>query len=281
MTSDYLFPIGQAGGLIELSSGQYELIYNLLSFTIATFGAAFVYFLATRNRLPAKYSGAVLVSAIVVGIAGYHYIRIFESFQGATAAAADGGYLFNGALFNDAYRYVDWLLTVPLLLVELVAVLALTRSLRDKLLFKLILASVAMLLLGYPGEISSDNDTRALWGALSTIPFLYILYVLWIELGKVIQTETARVRVLVRNTRLLLLATWGFYPIAYMAPMLGLDGGSALTAIQVGYSIADLTAKAGYGLMIVAIAFAKARAEGSLPTDSSHGDAEAAAASSA
>ena len=64
------------------------------------------------------------------------------------------------------------------------------------------------------------------------------------------------------NTRLLLLATWGFYPLAYAAPMLGLSGATALVALQVGYSLADIAAKCGYGLMVYNIARAKMAAEG-------------------
>jgi bacteriorhodopsin len=62
--------------------------------------------------------------------------------------------------------------------------------------------------------------------------------------------------------RLLLLATWGVYPIAYLFPVLGVSGASAMIGLQVGYSIADITAKAGYGLMIYGIAKSKSEAEG-------------------
>jgi len=74
--------------------------------------------------------------------------------------------------------------------------------------------------------------------------------------------QPERVRVLFRNIRLLLIFTWGFYPIVYMAPFLGLTGSTSLVTIQVGYTIADVLAKAGYGVMIYAIAREKSLAEG-------------------
>ncbi|MBI1294318.1 hypothetical protein GC175_05090 [bacterium] len=83
------------------------------------------------------------------------------------------------------------------------------------------------------------------------------MWVLWSELGRATEHQSERVRVLFRNTRLLLLATWGFYPIVYMLPMFGITSASAAVSIQVGYSIADVLAKCGYGLMIYAIARAK------------------------
>jgi bacteriorhodopsin len=235
-----------------LSAGQYSLVYNMFSLTIAAFGAAFVFFILAQPRVAPKYRISLIVSALVVGIACYHYFRIMHSWEAA--------YL-TGAEFNDAYRYVDWLLTVPLLLVELVLVMALAKSESRPLLTKLVIAATAMIALGYPGEVAADNMTRAIWGTLSTIPFAYILYVLWGELGQKIRSQTGEVATLLSNTRLILLATWGFYPIAYMAPFFGWEGSTALVTVQVGYTIADITAKAGFGLMIYAIARAKTEAE--------------------
>jgi bacteriorhodopsin len=250
----------------ELSSSQFSLVYNMLSLTIASMGAAFIFFIVGRSQVGAKYRPALLVSALVVAIACYHYFRIFNSFEGAFALSAAGTYAPTGKPFNDAYRYVDWLLTVPLLLVELIAVMQLKGKESEGLLGKLALAALLMIALGYPGEVIKDDMVmRGIWGALSSIPFVYILYVLWVKLGDAIGKESERVQVLVRNIRLLLLATWGFYPITYMLPMFGIQPTSALVGVQVGYAIADILAKAGYGVMIYAIARAKSEADGSLP----------------
>lgn len=244
-----------------LTPGQFSLVYNMLSFAVASMLAAFVFFIMARNRLAPKYRISMMVSALVVGIAAYHYWRIFGSW-GDAYALTGGMYTPTGEPFNDAYRYVDWLLTVPLLLVELVLVMGLDRRKQESLLTRLIIAAVLMIATGYPGEIATDNTTRAIWGFVSTLPFVYILYVLWGELGRTIPNQPPRAQVLLKNIRLLLLLTWGFYPVAYMAPFFGLTGGSAEIVLQVGYSIADVAAKAGYGVMIYAIARAKTEASG-------------------
>jgi bacteriorhodopsin len=150
---------------------------------------------------------------------------------------------------------VDWLLTVPLLLAELIVVLALARKLRNSLLWRLIPASAAMIILGYPGEISSDNTVRNVFGLLSTIPFLYILYVLFVELTRSLDRQPAAVRQTVSRMRILLLATWGVYPIAYIIPLYMANAGAdAWVFKQVGYSVADILAKVLYGLLIYKIA---------------------------
>ena len=113
--------------LLVLSPGQYSLVYNVLSLTIAAMGASTAFFFLSRGSVLPKYRPALVVSGLVTLIACYHYVRIFMSWNGAFEFG-DMGYIASGEPFNDAYRYVDWLLTVPLLLVELVAVLSLPNS---------------------------------------------------------------------------------------------------------------------------------------------------------
>jgi bacteriorhodopsin len=167
-----------------------------------------------------------------------------------------------GIAFNDAYRYVDWLLTVPLLLIELVLVMRLSREETVQKGWRLGLAAALMIILGYPGEIAADIPTRALWGTLSAIPFVYIVWELFSGLGKSIERQPEAVRGLVKQARLLTFASWGFYPIVYMAPYAHIAGPDATTVIQIGYTIADLVAKAGVGLLIFAIAQRKSEVEG-------------------
>jgi bacteriorhodopsin len=201
------------------------------------------------------------MSSMVTFIAGYHYLRIFDSFKHASEG---GKVLLDGSqdAFNEAYRYVDWLLTVPLLLVEVIAVLALTREVSRSLIMRLVPASAAMIALGYPGEISTDQNTQVLYGVLSTLPFLYILYVLFVELGKSLDRQPAGVAETVGRLRLLLLATWGVYPIAYIFNIVGSETASSFVTVQVGYTIADILAKCVFGLTILKIARMKSVAEG-------------------
>ncbi len=249
----------------SLSVSEYSLVYNAFSFTFAAMFATFIYLVLSRANVAPKYRNAITMSALVVAIAGYHYLRIFESWQAAFVVDPSNAntYIASGKPFNDAYRYIDWLLTVPLLVAELVAVMSIVKG-KGWLTFRLATAAALMVILGYPGEIATDTGTRALWGFLSTLPFVYILYELFVGLGPAIQNEKGEAKVLLRNIRLLLLATWGFYPIVYLIPII--SGGAAATAgvimaVQVGYCIADVAAKCGYGIMIYAIAKAKTDAE--------------------
>jgi bacteriorhodopsin len=245
-----------------LSENQFNLVYNLFSFVIACMGAAFLFFLLARSKVAPRHRMAVTLTTLVVAIALYHYVRIFDSFSSAFEYI-DGEYIQTGAPFNEGYRYVDWLLTVPLLLAELVIVLKLAKSTTRSLLVRLTGAAIAMILLGWPGELAaSDSTARTVWGIASTIPFLYILYVLFVELGKSLDRQSPHVRKLVDALRYIVLATWGVYPLAYMAPSLINDEATAEVVRQVGYSIADVLAKPLFGLLVLAIAIAKSRDDG-------------------
>ncbi len=255
--------------LPSLDLNQFNIVDNVFSMTVATMGAASLFFFAARSSVAPKYRPALLVSGIVVAIAAYHYFMIRQSWQAAfTFTPGSGTYEPSGKAFNDFYRYADWILTVPLLMVELVAVMALSKVIARPLLIKLVIAAALMIGLGYPGEVSTDWTTRLVWGVLSSIPFFYILYVLWVELTKSLDTQPKEAQGLLSIARLVLLITWAFYPIAYAIYGDSLPGAKpgflvgdksalAVVGIQVGYAIADITAKAGFGVLIYLIARAK------------------------
>ncbi len=261
-------PLDLLAKMPDLTVLQYATVDNIFSMTVATMGAAAIFLFLSRSMVDAPYRPALMVSGLVVTIACYHYFMIRHSWQGAYALSGDG-YTGTGAGFNDFYRYADWILTVPLLMVELVAVLRLEKSRAKSLLTRLVIAAAAMIALGYPGEVISDPEgwtMRVVWGALSSIPFFYILYVLWVELTKSLNTQPVAARKLIELARLVLLITWAVYPIAYALggtpeALLAKSGGavdaSGIVFLQVGYAIADMTAKAGFGLLIYFIARAK------------------------
>jgi bacteriorhodopsin len=241
----------------ELTAGQYDTVYNLLSLAIASLGFTGLYLVLSQRRVLPRYRNAIIVSAIVCFIATYHYVRIFDNFKESYTTDAQGGagtYVLTNIPFNEGYRYVDWLLTVPLLMVETIAVLALAAVVARQLLTKLVIAAFFMIALGYPGEITTEVGPRLLWGTLSTIPFLYILYVLFVELSKSLDRQPVEVRGTVSKLRLMLVGLWGVYPIAYLMPIVGFDGPEAFVLRQAGYSIADILAKAAFGLVIYKIA---------------------------
>ena len=241
-----------------MSAEGYNVVFNMLSLGIASMLFTTTFLLVARERVLPRYRMAVMVSATVTAIAAYHYFRMFDSFVHAFGPDAVAG-----ASYNVGYRYVDWFLTVPLLLVETVAVLALARQAQSSLLVRLVPAAALMIALGYPGDSGMTMGLApSVWGLLSTIPFLYILYVLFVELGKSLERQSEAVQRKIKELRLLLLATWGVYPIAFIANMnaTGFDE-TGFVLRETGYTIADILAKCLFGLMIFTIARIKSGEE--------------------
>ena len=254
------------GIMLQLSNGQWSSLFNIFSFGLISMLACTVYTLVAQGRVLPKYRLALVMSSMVTFIAGYHYFRIFNSFTESSMKNAVQVGTAQGS-FNEAYRYVDWILTVPLLLVEVIAVLALAKEASKSLMQRLVLASSAMIILGYPGEISTSNSTKMLYFVLSMIPFVYILYVLFVELSKSLDKQPAGVSGAVGQLRTLLMVTWLVYPISYLIPVFitnptATEAASLFTYRQVGYTVADVLAKCVFGLVVFRIARLKSAAEG-------------------
>ncbi|MEO1282790.1 MAG: bacteriorhodopsin-like [Pseudomonadota bacterium] len=244
----------------EITVGQYELVYNAFSFTIATMGAATLFFWLGRSQVSDRYKPALVITGLVTAIALYHYVRILQSWD-ASYDVVNGQITATGVAFNQAYRYVDWLLTVPLLLIELILVMGLSRAETWSKGVRLGLLAAIMVVLGYPGEISADPTMRWIWWAFAMIPFAWIVYELFVGLGDAIAKQPDDVRGLVNTARWLTVISWSFYPVVFVFPMIGLTGGTAATAVEVGYTVADIVAKAVFGVVIYMIAVRKSEAE--------------------
>ena len=243
----------------ELVVSNYNLVYNALSFATAALGIAFVFFLVSRNRVSVNYRSAVTMSAMICGIAAYHYWRMFSNFADKTP-------------FNEGYRYADWLLTVPLLVAELVVVAGVSKEVAKKITPRLVIAALLMIATGYPGEVADPGSTsRYVWFFISFAFMLYVLYELFAgTIGKTLKSQTGEIGKKLNNLRYVLVVTWTIYPIFYLlgdstsfvAKIFNLSTEESATVIQVGYSISDILAKAGYGLLILGIATARSDAEG-------------------
>jgi len=222
-------------------------------------------------RVPAveaKYQTALMISGLVTFIAAYHYIRIFNSWVEAYSyliADKDGNPQLTGVPFNDAYRYMDWLLTVPMLLMEIVLVMKLPAAEASSKCLTLGTAAAVMIVVGYPGELIVEGDQlvyRWVCWFLAMLPFCYIVYELLVGLADATNSESdENVRGLIKNAQVWTVFSWLTYPVVYILPMLGLKGASAVVGVQVGYCVSDIISKCGVGLIIYRVTAAKSALE--------------------
>jgi bacteriorhodopsin len=213
----------------------------------------------------------------VTFIAAYHYIRIFNSWVGAyeySPGKLEGGAMetqdptLTGVPFNDAYRYMDWLLTVPLLLIEILLVMKLPEEVYSQKAWTLGLGSALMIVSGYYGELVVTGDLTPRWHCwgLSMLFFLYIVYELLVGLAAATSSEADPVVAgKIRTAQIMTVISWCTYPVVYLLPWFGSSGASTVVSIQIGYCISDIVSKCGVGLVIYQITYAKSCKEALLP----------------
>lgn len=156
--------------------------------------------------------------------------------------------------YNNGLRYVDWVVSVPLLTVELVGISVLrgARALRARAV--LVVSTVLMIVTGYLGEDilgdrGQDDGALLLWGAISTVPFLvaYVLiFRICAESARELPAGASRT---MRNIGYLFALTWGVYPLAYLVQVLYEDSPAWGVTRQLSFSLATVAAKVGFGVL--------------------------------
>jgi len=252
---------------------QYQAVYNVLSFALASMMATTMFLWFRSFAVKDQYKSAVLISGLVTFIAAYHYIRIFNSWVDAyeySAGKVVGGAMgdsapsLTGIPFNDAYRYMDWLLTVPLLLIEILLVMKLPEDVYSQKAWSLGFGSALMIISGYYGELVVSGDLTPRWMCwfLSMIFFLYIVYELLVGLSAATNSESDPVvKGKIQNAQVMTVISWCTYPVVYLFPMLGINAAHAVVGIQIGYCASDIISKCGVGILIYQITYAKSKVE--------------------
>ena len=224
--------------------------YVAFTFFIGTMAmmAASVFFFFELSTTPTKWRTSVLVSGLITFIAAVHYYYMREY------------NLQSGGESPTFFRYVDWILTVPLMCVEFYLITKKAGA-KQGLLWKLIFASLVMLVTGYFGEAIYTKQS-VIWGVISGAAYFYIVYLVWFgEVSKLAQTAGPQVAKATKTLGWFVLVGWAIYPIGYI---LGTPGGlfgyqpvtnpqAAKEMMDITYNIADAINKIGFGLVIYSL----------------------------
>merc|ERR1711937_419602 len=162
----------------------------------------------------------------------------------------------------------DWLLTVPLLLVEILLVMKLDESSFRRKAWTLGLSATLMIVSGYYGELVVTGDLTPRWNCwgLSMVFFLYIVYELLVGLSAATNAEPDSVIAgKIKTAQVMTVISWCTYPVVYLFPMFGIEAATAVVSIQMGYCVSDIISKCGVGLVIYQISYAKSNKEALLP----------------
>ena len=217
--------------------------YVAVSFWIATamMLASTVFFLVERNNVPEKWKTSMTVAALVTGVAWYHYTYMREHWVITGESPL-------------VLRYIDWLITVPLQVVEFYLILA-AIGVGTAIMFQRLLgASIVMLVAGYFGEsgawdVFGDSSTE-IWFVIGMLGWAWILYELHQgEVGEAAKSGSAGVQYGFNAMKWIVTVGWAIYPLGYMMGN-GFFDGMGTDDMNILYNIADLVNKTAFGMMI-------------------------------
>jgi bacteriorhodopsin len=196
--------------------------------------AATYFFTVERDRAEGKWKTSLTVAAMVTGIAAIHYFYM----RGVWVSTGESPLVF---------RYVDWLLTVPLQIVEFYLILAAIAVVRAALFWKLLIASLVMLIFGYLGELGVMDYWLAF--VISMAGWIYIIYEIFAGEASQISAAngTAASQTAFNALRLIVTVGWAIYPIGYV---LGAGGDGGADALNIVYNLADFVNKIAFGVVI-------------------------------
>ena len=200
--------------------------------------ASTFFFWVERDRAVGKWKTSLTVAAMVTGIAAIHYFYM----RGVWISTGESPVVF---------RYVDWLLTVPLQIIEFYLILAAIAVVKSSLFWRLLIASVIMLVAGYLGEVGSVN----VWAGfvVGMLGWLYIIYEVFAGEASQISASkgTAASQRAFNALRLIVTVGWAIYPIGYV---IGYTGGGSAEGLNIIYNLADFVNKIAFGVVIWAAA---------------------------
>ena len=205
--------------------------------------AATYFFTVERDRAEGKWKTSLTVAAMVTGIAAIHYFYM----RGVWIETNDCPLVF---------RYVDWLLTVPLQIVEFYLILAAIAVVRAALFWKLMIASLVMLIFGYLGELGAMNYWLAF--IIGMAGWIYIIYEIFAGEASQINASqgTEASKTAFNALRIIVTFGWAIYPIGYVAePLFGVE------ALNIVYNLADFVNKIAFGVVIWAAATSSSTAK--------------------
>ena len=218
-----------------------------ISFWIISMGmlAATAFFFMERGTVAPGWKTSVTVAGLVTGIAFIHYMYMRDVW----VTTGDS---------PTVYRYIDWLITVPLQMIEFYLILVAVRKASSGIFWRLLIGSLVMLIGGYLGEAGHINATLGF--VIGMAGWIYILYEIFSgEAGKAAAKSGNKALVTAFGAmRMIVTVGWAIYPLGYIFGYL--TGGVDADSLNVIYNLADFINKIAFGLVIWAAAVSSAGA---------------------
>ena len=204
--------------------------------------ASTVFFFLERDRVSAKWKTSLTVSGLVTLIAAVHYFYMRDVWVSTGSTPT-------------VFRYIDWLITVPLLMIEFYLILAAIAKVPAGVFWRLMIGTLVMLVGGYLGEAGYMNTMIAF--IIGMVGWAYILYEIFLGEASKINAKSAppSVQSAFNLMRWIVTIGWAIYPLGYFFGYLtGASPASSANALNIIYNLADVLNKIAFGLIIWQVA---------------------------
>jgi bacteriorhodopsin len=246
----------------------YDVVSHALTLGYAVMLAALFYFVLTLRTVAPRYRISSILSVVVMVSAFLILLAQQQSWVQAFDFNPESGlYEPAGAEnFSNGFRYLNWLIDVPMLLLQILFVVEITRAQRNSLRNQFFFSGAMMIITGYIGQFYEMADDRTLFfvmGAISTLFFFHVLYLMYRLLSQARKDPAmpAQAGMVLGGIWWLFLISWTLYPVAYLMPVL-IESETGVVARQLLFTVADISSKVVYGILLAWVAQIRSEADG-------------------
>ena len=274
--------VAQAAGSVDLgnmenyftySVTQWDSVSHILTLGVGVFAAALIYFLATTPMVAPKYRVSNILSAVVAVSAALILLRQAIDWDMSFAAVGDGSYVRkDGQLYSNGYRYMNWSIDVPVLLLQMLVILPLAARLKISYGVQFLVAGLGMIWTSWAaqffehgGRVDGVSATPFwVWYLLGWAFYVWIVVVVWKAIGEGKKLVPDRAKPVLTTILWLFMVSWTAYAFAIAQPQFWWDSSSGVARAFI-FTLADISSKAVYGVLLGWVALILSKEKGFEP----------------
>lgn len=265
--------LGNMENYFAYSITQWDSVSHILTLGFGVFAAALIYFLATTPMVAPRYRLSNILSAVVTISAALILLRQALDWEMSFFAAGDGTYVRKeGHLYSNGYRYMNWSIDVPILLLQMLVILPLAARLKISYGLQFLVAGLGMIWTSWAaqfyehgGRVDGVSATPFwVWYLIGWAFYIWIVVIVWKAISQGKMHVPDRAKPILTGILGLFLVSWTAYAFAIAQPQFWWDASSGVARAFI-FTIADITSKAVYGVLLGWVALILSKEQGFQP----------------
>lgn len=253
-----MVPAGNMENYFSYSIMQWDSVSHVLTLGVGVFAAALIYFLGTMRGVEARFRLSNMLSAVVMVSAMLILLRQAIAWDISFFASETGEMTRrDGALFSNGYRYMNWSIDVPVLLVQMLIVLPLARGVKISRAIQFVVAGLGMIWTSWAAQFyetggiieGTSSMPFWIWYLISWAFYIWIIVIVWKTIVEGKRGVPERAKKVLDGILWLLLVSWTAYGLAIVLPQIWWSAGSGVARAFI-FTFADIFSKVVYGVLL-------------------------------